>query len=82
MVDMQKSQLTVFFTQNKEKAVAKFNTLGEVEPPNGIGNLQNIKKEQKLFRMDLKAQRTKNMTVVKLTLSSPCEKIGLYGWHR
>lgn len=40
MVDMQKCQLVGLFPQNKEKAIGELETFGEIEPPNGIHNLE------------------------------------------
>lgn len=53
---MQKSELNVFFTQDKEKAIAEFNTLWEIKPPDRIRDLKMS------FEMDLKLQRTEYNT--------------------
>lgn len=46
MIYMQKCQLDVFFSQNKEETIGEFDTLWEIKPPNCICNLKAEKKEQ------------------------------------
>lgn len=48
MIYMQKCQLDILFSQNEEETITKFDTFGEIEPPNRICNLSLCRKETEI----------------------------------